>query len=321
MFGYLTCYLILIISILVIITLVLIIPIGMDFDTEENFSNDDLLVWGWAINKDRKKMEHVSRFFTKSAKHFGIEPKLIGIGVDYAPWDAPVVDGDGSKAGHGLQRFYVLRDELKNVPDEQIILVMDTADTVIAGSAEEILRRFKKLNTRFLISAEAGFTYQYPRYKKKYDENNPHNKYKYIAAGTFIGYAKELKKMVEECIVLCCVDKDSGAWNTVEMNVLSHWVHKYLIPKESKDKQSFVRLDTDCELFWVTTSDDRENDSFSRNLDLVTSSPNFTDKSGSQVPEDKFYNPLTDTYPIVLHLVGRVKKKQEESVNKVAGHD
>jgi hypothetical protein len=265
-------------------------------------SSDNLLVWGWAINKDRKKMEEMSSRFLESGKLWGYKTELIGIGWDYAKWDAPVVNGDGSNAGHGLQRFYVLREALEKIKDpNQIIVVMDTADTLFSGPPEEVLKNFKDLNTRLLISAEEAFTYQYPTYRPNYDHNNKYNIYKYINAGTYMGYAYMLKKMVDECIVMCCEsDKDGHSYDKVEMTVLANWTYRYLIPTEPPGGLANVRLDTMCKIFWVTTGDRDKN--FEKELD----------KPG------RFFNPITKTNPQILHIMPPDRKmKFEKGLEKI----
>lgn len=285
--------------VIIILVIIIIIIITHFVSTEFFTSPPKLLVWGWAINKDRQKMEAVSKTFLESGKHYSLHTKLIGIGVDYAKWDAPVVNGDGSKAGHGLQRFYVLRDELKNVSPDQIVVVMDTADTLLAGNQDDIIQRFKKLNTRILISAEQKYTYQLMQYKQKYINNNQKTPYKYIAAGTFMGYARDLKKMVDDCIVLCCTDKNSDLWNRVEMAVLSAWVHKHLVVDQPKHTKALIRLDTNCDVFWVTTKD---HSNFLKNLE----SPNPT-----------FYNEITKTHPLILHLTEHSRGKILDALDKI----
>lgn len=268
---------------------------------QDEFSNiinqkekNKLLVWGWAINKDRKKMEKMARYFLSTARKHKISPELIGIGWEYADWDDPVVDGDGSKAGHGLQRFYVLREKLRGLDDDIPILVMDAGDTLINGTGEEILKRFKKFNTQILFSAEAMYTYQYMENKEKYDKMNPRTKYKYIAAGTFIGYAGSLREMVEDCIVKCCTDQESKLYNAIEMNILGIWVHERL------EKKKKVQLDIFSKLFWVTSND----------------ADNYLNTLYSKGKQ--FYNSHTGTYPIIYHLVGGpTRKKIEEGANKI----
>jgi len=258
--------------------------------------NTELLVWGWAINKDRKKMEEMSSRFLESGKLWGYTTELIGIGWDYAKWDAPVVNGDGSKAGHGLQRFYVLREALEKIKDpNQIIVVMDTADTLFSGPPEEVLQHFKELKTRLLISAEQGFTYQYTTYKPNYDHNNKYNIYKYIAAGTYMGYANTLKKMVDECITMCCESKEDGhSYDRVEMTVLANWTYRYLIPTEPPGGLANVRLDTMCKIFWVTTGD---HENFDKELE----------KPG------RFFNPRTKTTPQILHILPPERQRKLDS--------
>ena len=269
----------------------------------EKFKNtENLLVWGWGINKDRTTIEKLSKPFLESGKFCKLNCDLIGVGVDYAKWETDVINGDGSKAGRGLQRFYVLRDALKNVNPNQIIVVMDTADTILVGSEEEILSRFKKHNTKILISAEKGYTYQYPKYREKFDKNNTKTPYKYIAAGTFIGYADAIKQMVDDCINMCCKNEKSEVYNKVEMTVMSVWIHKHLIPNQPINEQALIKLDTNCDIFWVTTED---SNNYLKNLDNYKSSR-------------RFYNQITNTYPLILHLVGGpTRDRLEEGLDKL----
>ena len=259
-----------------------------------------LKVWGWGINENLEKVKGFSEPFLKTCAHWNIKPELIGVGVKFANWETDVKNKDGRWAGHGLQRFYVLRDALEGLKDNQLVLVMDTADTLIAGSADEIVSRFEKLNTDILISAEAGFTYQYPVYQKKYDKNNTKTMYKYIAAGTYMGYAGALKKMCDKCIEICCVDTTHHLYNRVEMGVLGVWVHDNLVPNQSMSERALVRLDTNCNIFWVTSYD---NENY---LKALESKGNI------------FHNSKTNTNPIIMHLVGGVTRKRiKEGIKKI----
>ena len=106
-----------------------------------------------------------------------------------------------------------------------------------------------------------------------------------------MGYAGSLQKMVDECIEMCCTDLESSVWDTVEMTVLSAWVHKYL------EDSSFVKLDTGCEIFWVTTGDD---ENYFKALES----------------KGKFYNSITKTYPLIFHLVGPPRKRIDEGLER-----
>ena len=103
--------------------------------------HEKLSVWGWAINPDRNVMEEGSKRFLETCKKHRVDAELIGIGYTH-------------NRHQQQDRFYVLRDKLKGVSDDQIVVVMDAFDTLMNGSQDEILERFKKHDTRILFSAE-----------------------------------------------------------------------------------------------------------------------------------------------------------------------
>jgi hypothetical protein len=270
---------------IVIATILFIITIATICNKKpcDGFSNPEqkIKVWGWGINKSKKKMEEMSKYFLGSAKHYNIKNELIGLGWDFADWDAPVVNGDGRKAGKHLQKFYVLKERLEkpDVKKNDIILVMDAADTLFAGTADEILRRFLKKNTRLLISAEKAYTYQYQHLKKKFEDNNKEIGYKYINSGTYIGYADVLLELANACIALCCT-KGKEDNQTVEMGILGMWVHTKI------QNPRYLQIDGNCDIFWVTTDDTKMYlDSLHNKNELI-------------------YNKETKTHPLVLHLIG-----------------
>ena len=167
-----------------------------------------------------------------------------------------------------LARFYVLRDLLRNIPDPQTVLIMDGFDTLFAGTARQIVTTFQRRKTQILVSAEKSFTYQWHEYKGKYDALP--SAYRYPAAGTIIGYAGALRHLATTCISY--IKQGFGHGN--DMGLLGKYIH------ENFDTPSFVCLDTSCELFWVTTLD----------TEVFRQTP--------------FFNPYTETHPIILHMIG-----------------
>ena len=74
------------------------------------------------------------------------------------------------------EKVIQLRDFFKKVSPDQIIIVMDSFDTLINGTSKEILRKFKKFKTRILFSAEKQFSWQYEHerhYFEKFLLSNP----------------------------------------------------------------------------------------------------------------------------------------------------
>jgi hypothetical protein len=274
------------------------------FSKIDDSESDKLIALGWAINKDSEKMKNLSKMFTDTAKRFNIEPRLLGLGHEFAKWDAPITTDNCYMAGKGLQRFHVLLDYLKNdgLLDDQIIIVMDTADTLFSGPKDEILKEYKDSGADILFSAEKYFTYQYPRYRETYDNNSGGSKYRYLAAGTFIGTVKAIREMIEECAKLGCSDKDSGLYGAVEMGVMSGWVAEVL--NGSRSTWIIPKLDTKGCIFWVTTDDKKM----------------FGDAVDNFEKNNKIYNSETKTEPQILHLLTNFgRERQEDAYNKIMG--
>ena len=230
---------------------------------KELFSDRKLKVWAWAINPDRKKMEDGSKRFLNTAKKFNIDVELIGIGYEY-------------KRHQNQDRFYVLRDKLKTVSDEQIIVVMDAFDTLINGTENEIINKFLEKKTRILFSAEKAYSYQYLEYKNKF--MNANSPYKFINAGTFMGYAKDIKKMNDDCIYT--LENNNNYKQAAEMGIMGIWVSDRL------NKRNIIKLDTKCDVFWVTTDDYEifREQSISKNKNIQ--------------------NIYSKTNPKILHVIG-----------------
>lgn len=104
-----------------------------------------------------------------------------------------------------------------------------------------------------------------------------------------------LKKMVDECITMCCESKEDGhSYDRVEMTVLANWTYRYLIPTEPPGGLANVRLDTMCKIFWVTTGD---HENFDKELE----------KPG------RFFNPRTKTTPQILHILPPERQRKLDS--------
>ncbi len=223
-------------------------------------SDCDLLIYLWGISDNEEWIRENCRWSLSTARKYGLKPQLAGIG-----YDVRHLERYEHKA---LARFYVLRDLLRNVSDSQIILIMDGFDTLFTGTARQIVTAFRRQRTQILVSAERSFTYQWHEYKDKYDALS--SPYRYPAAGTIIGYAGALRHLANTCISY--IKQGFGHGN--DMGLLGKYIY------ENFETPSFVRLDTSCELFWVTTLDTK----------VFRQSP--------------FFNPYTKTRPVILHMIG-----------------
>ena len=213
-----------------------------------------ILVWG--IELDLKTAETKAKYLLNTAKHFNIDVDIIGIGYKFTNF---------------TNRLYILQDYLKDTNPKEIILVMDGYDTLFNNTLEYALERFQEKNTRILISSEKFFTYQWGKFKHKFDTIN--SDYKYVNAGTYMGYASDLKLMVDE---LFEIYKEYPT--NIDQGLIGVWAYNNF---ENKEK---VQLDTNCEIFWVTSGD----------WDLI-----------KNVAENKdIINPLTNSKSFIIHNTG-----------------
>jgi len=223
-------------------------------------SESDLLVYLWGISDDEDWIRANSRWSLDTARVFGLAPRLAGIGYDPRPLD---------RYEHKvLARLFVLRELLQPLPDSQIVLIMDAFDTLFLGTGQQIVATFRNQKTQILVSAERAYTYQWAEYRHKFDTID--SPYRYVNAGTIIGYAGALRYLAQTCIAYL----GQGFAHGNDQGLLGKFVF------DTFDTPSFVRLDTSCELFWVTTRD------------------------AEALRESPFRNPVTDTRPLILHVIG-----------------
>ena len=217
----------------------------------------NLKVLVWAINESRTKMEQMCAQLITTANQFEVDINLFGI---------------GTKHTEHKQRIWLLHEYLQNVHPETIILCMDGADTLFNDTSEQLLEKFLKFNTRILISAEKDFTYQHLHFKDRFDAID--SNYRYVNAGTFMGYAGDLLEMFANIIEL-----NEKYPSSNDQGLIGIWASLYLHQPE------IVQLDSNGEIFWVTTQDWLQ-------LETVAHT------------EKEIFNPNTNTKPVIIHCVG-----------------
>jgi len=165
-----------------------------------------------------------------------------------------------------LARLFVLRELLQPLPDSQIVLIMDAFDTLVLGTGQQIVATFRNQTTQILVSAE-GRTRINGRIpaQVRYDRQSVplcERRHDHRIRGA-------LRYLAHTCIAT-----RSGLRARNDQGLLGKFVF------DTFDTPSFVRLDTSCELFWVTTRD------------------------AEALRESPFRNPFTDTRPLILHVIG-----------------
>jgi len=245
-------------------TLTAVRPRRIDVDPDGTL----LDVYLWAISDDEAWVRENCRWSLETARQYGLRPQLAGIAYDtrHLAHCEHAVD---------LARFYVLRDLLSRVSDTRLLLIMDGFDTLFRGTEEQIVSAFLGYNTQILVSAEKAYTYQWMELRHKYDAIP--SPYRYVACGTIIGFAGALRKMTDEGIY----NIEHGFSQGNHQGLVGKYVYDHF------DDTTHVRLDTQCQLFWVTTDDTQ----------VFSESP--------------FRNPHTHTTPLISHVIGGSRENAE----------
>lgn len=127
---------------------------------------------------------------------------------------------------------------IKDLDDQDIIIFIDGFDSMINGTLNDAIIRFKKFNTRVLISQEnKDFIYPIKKYVFSTCKNN-------IVAnsGLYMGYVKELKILLSDALTSSCND------DQVTINTLCK-------------KYDFIMLDENNEIFKnISIINDENND-------------------------------------------------------------
>ncbi len=104
------------------------------------------------------------------------------------------VDGIGHKWLGFQDKLEKFHKFLENVDDNKIVMCIDAYDVMIFDNANNIKEKFLQFNKPIVISAEAEI---WPDdIQDKYPNSDEF--YKYANAGTYMGYAKNLKEMLNE---------------------------------------------------------------------------------------------------------------------------
>ncbi|KAK7085361.1 Procollagen-lysine,2-oxoglutarate 5-dioxygenase 1, partial [Halocaridina rubra] len=126
--------------------------------------------------------------FMRSIQVYGLDVKVIGLGVS---WEG----GDVKNTAGGGHKINLLKKELSQYKNDEsrVIMFTDSYDVIFTAGKEAILEKFDSLNARVVFGAEdfcwpdRNLATQYPRVTFGY---------KYLNSGGFIGYAPEMFKIV-----------------------------------------------------------------------------------------------------------------------------
>lgn len=157
-------------------------------DIEPNSEDDyliDFIVHPITVGDDRKRCIPLNDSGTLN----GVYPKNLGTNVK---WEG----GDMTTPGGGM-KINLLKEHLKNLPDNDVVLFTDAFDVFYADDLNTIVKRYLGFHTKVLFSAESEC---YPDASLEYQYPTSETPYRFLNSGTFIGRVGELKEILKDDI-------------------------------------------------------------------------------------------------------------------------
>jgi GR25 family glycosyltransferase involved in LPS biosynthesis len=137
------------------------------------------------VGTDRKK----STTLYDTALEYGIYPKNLGTNVE---WKGTDMSGPG-----GGMKLNLVKNFIKDLPDNDLVLFTDAYDVFYADDLETITNRFLGFNTKCLFAAEADC---WPDQQLASSFPRSETKYRYLNSGLFMAQVSELKRLLAEDI-------------------------------------------------------------------------------------------------------------------------
>ena len=149
-------------------------------DIENNKPFRPYKVHAVTCGTDRKKCTYVNT----SARKYGIDIVNVGTNIEWQGTDM-------SALGGGM-KINLMKDYVKDLHDDDIILFTDAYDVFYADDLNTITERFLEFNKEIVFSGEL---FCYPHEQLASEFPDAHTRFKYINSGTYIGRVGELKKL------------------------------------------------------------------------------------------------------------------------------
>jgi len=217
--------------------------------------------------------------------------------------------------GAGLKRFTtalkidLLYEQLCALDDNEIVCAVDGYDIFFCADGGEIKEKFLSLNCDCVISTERAYSHQYEKYRKFYEIASTESPYRYINAGSIIGYAGALRKIYSPTL---STKIQSSIFTVQTINKIKKWsekiakklgyknfnkndiyayiyytdqqqVGKYIARNPEKLK---ITLDYDTTLFWCCAWEWKDIHNHFR------------------IEKNKIVNNHTNNAPMVIHVPG-----------------
>lgn len=134
-------------------------------------------------------LEKASQLLTSAEKQ-NIKVKVLGSDDSWR-------GGDMKKGPGGGMKINLLRQELKNYRDDDVVMFVDGYDVIINDTEEQILERYLNFHCKVLFAAEKVC---WPDRNLENAFPVPKEGYRYLNSGCFIGVVSELKRIFADPI-------------------------------------------------------------------------------------------------------------------------
>ena len=190
------------------------------------------------------------------------------------------VDGIGSKWNGNKDKPTNFLKFLNECRDDQIVMFVDANDVIFYDNQENIKRKFLEFNKNIVISAEKNCSPD-KEISEYYPEETKNEFFRYINSGSHMGYAKDLKEMLNTYNSGNNCRKYNQTDDSIPDGYISdqRCLHKYYL--ENLDK---IAVDHKQKIWSLAASTDRDN----------------YDIEGY----NKLYNKITNEQSSVLHTNG-----------------
>lgn len=112
-----------------------------------------------------------------SARANGIYPQPIGAGRTVRDFH------------HSLFKQRALFDAVKGLGRDEVVCATDGYDVFYQQTAKHVLDTFAAFGSDVVFSAERGYSHQYARYRRFFDTSATSSPYRYLNAGSVVGFA------------------------------------------------------------------------------------------------------------------------------------
>jgi len=198
-----------------------------------------------------------------------------------------------------IDKMNLLYKELCKLDENEIVCAVDALDVFFCSDKDLIEQMFISLGCDCLISAERGYSHQHRRAKKFYDSIPTQSPYRYINAGSFMGYAGALRKMLSPTLATIYLPKIFTkiryTMKRLKLDKIPtpyYFDQKHMGKYITKNPDNInIKLDHDTKIFWCAALEGGDID-------------NHFKIEGSRI-----VNRHTNNAPLIIHVAGWNKYK------------